>query len=658
MVATLAAFLSFILYVLFGGGGIYAGDSGDLVTAAFEGGVPHPPGYPLYTALVWLATRLPFAPTWSATLLSSIPHALVVGVVYWLVFRLTKRHSAAFFSAVFLGGNYLFFLYSVTPEVFALFDAFVLGIILLTYLLQVVPTTATALWLFFLFGLSLSHHHVVLFLVPAIVYAIRIPVGRLFRSPLYVFRASAVFLAGLTPYLYVVIASRGPAIVNWDKPTSLERFIMLITRQDYGTFVSSGAAAFEWYPRLLNVRAYFEFVLLDFRWVGIMLVVLGIWKLWAIKRRFAVTVLLAILGVGPLFFFYASFPLQGAFALGTYERFLLPSYGILAVIAGVGFSAIDGALKHLTLSPSLIRVARRAVIAMLCLYPVLLGGMTLWRFWGLPSDKTAEHLATDILVSAPQRAIVLLVHDTALFTTQYVRYALNVRPDTAVLHFARIHRPEYREIIGARFPDVIIPPPDEHFFSEFVRTNIPNRPVVSNIEFPLTGGYTWVPHGLLFLAQKDDERTSQAEVIRINDALWAGYHDPKAGILARYRHLMLSHVLDEYAAGRLAYGKYLFRADSIDAARDQFERALQLNADSYRSDIWTYLGMTQVLLSRCDDALASFGAARESGAPDPRLYYYEAVTYRECLKDERKAAERLKLYESQRREAEQPLEAL
>ena len=119
-VASVIAILAFIIYLFFQATGIFGGDSGDLVTAAFEFGVPHPPGYPLYTWFVWLATRIPlFTPAWRAGLMSSIPHALTLGFVYLIVRRLGSSASAGLFAVLMLGGNYLFFLYSTTPEVFA-----------------------------------------------------------------------------------------------------------------------------------------------------------------------------------------------------------------------------------------------------------------------------------------------------------------------------------------------------------------------------------------------------------------------------------------------------------------------------------------------------------------------------------------------------------
>ncbi len=130
--SSILAIFSFILFVCFQAQHITPGDGGDLLTAAATRGVPHPPGYPLYTMLGWLLSHIPAGTiVWRIGLLSSIPHALVVGLMYVIVLRLTRRRSAGVFASLLLIGNYLFFLYSVTPEVFALLDFFV---IVLTYL--------------------------------------------------------------------------------------------------------------------------------------------------------------------------------------------------------------------------------------------------------------------------------------------------------------------------------------------------------------------------------------------------------------------------------------------------------------------------------------------------------------------------------------------
>src|SRR5664280_1156469 len=84
--AVFAGCLSFFVFLLFQAQGIIGGDSGDLVTAVTTFGVPHPPGYPLYTFLGWILSHIPvFTPSWRVGLLSSVPHAIVIALVFLIV---------------------------------------------------------------------------------------------------------------------------------------------------------------------------------------------------------------------------------------------------------------------------------------------------------------------------------------------------------------------------------------------------------------------------------------------------------------------------------------------------------------------------------------------------------------------------------------------
>jgi tetratricopeptide (TPR) repeat protein len=64
-------------------------DSGELVTGAFNFGVPHPPGYPLWAFLGWVWRHfVPFGnPAWRICLMSVLTGALVVGVLTLLMTR-------------------------------------------------------------------------------------------------------------------------------------------------------------------------------------------------------------------------------------------------------------------------------------------------------------------------------------------------------------------------------------------------------------------------------------------------------------------------------------------------------------------------------------------------------------------------------------------
>ncbi|HQY26405.1 MAG TPA: DUF2723 domain-containing protein, partial [Thermoflexales bacterium] len=48
-----------VLYAVTLRGDVQAADAGELQIAAWTLSIPHPPGYPLYTLLAWVASHLP-----------------------------------------------------------------------------------------------------------------------------------------------------------------------------------------------------------------------------------------------------------------------------------------------------------------------------------------------------------------------------------------------------------------------------------------------------------------------------------------------------------------------------------------------------------------------------------------------------------------------
>jgi len=624
MAVLLIGIVSFLSFLFFQATGIYGGDSGDLVTAAYEFGVPHPPGYPLYTLLSWFATRLPlFTPAWRVGLMSSLPHALTVALVFSLTRRLTKSTAAGLFAALMLVGNYLFFLYSVTPEVFALFDLFS---ILTIYLLL-----RGDLYLFsFIFGLALTHHHVILFLTPAIFYFLYKNYN-IYKN-YNVYKIFFLFFLGLLPYLYIPFAASGAAIVNWDRARDVQGFLRLVTRQDYGSFVANGFYGSLPIHRLLQLQAYGKFLLLDLTLIGIALGLVGFIFLWFRKRRMFWLLFLSLLFIGPGFFFYASFPLMNRFSLGTYERFLLPSYTILSVVVGVGFG-------------QLIRIKRLFLI--LFLLPLIIGSMTVWRFWGLGEDRTADRLGEDMLMSLPQGSILLLSRDTPLFVGQYVRYGLGLRPDVKLLHANRFWSTDYPATITIRYPELVVPQSEPNkFAAALVRANRDTSPIYANTTFPLDEGWFWVQQGLVYRLTPKDELPTREAFLKANDVLWKSFGDPRQGILARYNHLMLSDVLSVYADARISVGKILLRGGKLDDAKRYFRDAVSYKSDIEEQDAYTYLGLAELFDARCNEAIAAFANAREASlVPDATLTFYEGVTYRDCAKNQEKANELMDQYE-------------
>src|SRR6266498_5197301 len=64
-------------------------DSGELAVGSFYAGVPHPPGYPVWTIFTWLFTVIfPFSNiAWRVALVSAVSGALACGLVGLIVSR-------------------------------------------------------------------------------------------------------------------------------------------------------------------------------------------------------------------------------------------------------------------------------------------------------------------------------------------------------------------------------------------------------------------------------------------------------------------------------------------------------------------------------------------------------------------------------------------
>src|SRR3989338_10234837 len=113
-------------YILTLSRSVYFGDSGEFIAVAKTLGIAHPPGYPLYTILAHLFTLLPFGNlAFKVNLFSAVTSSLTVVVAYFACLKLTKNRLASASASLFLAFSYLFWLYSLVAEVFALNNLFI-----------------------------------------------------------------------------------------------------------------------------------------------------------------------------------------------------------------------------------------------------------------------------------------------------------------------------------------------------------------------------------------------------------------------------------------------------------------------------------------------------------------------------------------------------
>lgn len=417
MLSALSIFFSFLsLYIYTLAPSVAPqGDSGELVTVAYTLGIAHPPGYPLFTLIAHLFTYLPFnSVAWRVNLFSAVCSAATLVFIYLIIEKITKSKLAGIGAAVILGLSQTFWLYSLVTEVFALNNLFVAMIIYLAL-------EKRFLLLSFVLGLSLSNHHTIILIFPALAYLIfkNFPArGRgKFRFS-YIF----LFLLGLTPYIYFFIRAKTAVMpVAWSYPDTLLALFKLISRSDYGTFAPTTGTD----PALVTLAdkgqqlvKFFSYFLEDFWWPIIIPIILGLFVGLKKYFRFTIFLLLAFFLSGIFFLTYANFPIadQSGFGLVAVERFYLLPYLFLALLVGLGLSIFNKKINLILIS----------------FYVVML----LINNFGLVNQKNnfwGANLGKNILVGAPKNAVILVQGDTPVFTTFYERYVENFRPDTELL---------------------------------------------------------------------------------------------------------------------------------------------------------------------------------------------------------------------------------
>jgi hypothetical protein len=613
MIPIFLSFGFFILYVWMQITSIYAGDSGKLVAAAYTWSIAHPPGYPLYCFLGGILSHLiPFnTVAWRVGLLSSLPMALSMYFIWKIVFLISKSKVGSTVAGILFGLLYPVWLYAIVPEVFGLFSLFS-SVILYVFLLYI--ETKKIRWLYilsFLSGVSLTHHHLIVFLLFSIGITIFFQYKKLLSLSLVQYVSLLFFfLLGFSFYVYAPIVSSGYPPFDWEHPATLHGFIRLITRASFGTFKASYDTGQSLIDRFLNLLTFFQYGLKD---IGIFLLFFflpGLLFLWRYKRKlfyfFGLYIFLLV-----FFFFYAGFPVNSDFSLGTIERFFVVPYQVICICIGIGVS------YGILLLSSLWKKYARSVHIPFYIIQTIIFCIFLTFFIRqfriqypklilLRNDRTLEKLADDIFASVPEGGILTLQGDTPTFAVDYAYYVLRKRPDIQYILFPMFQFSYYQTWMKKNFPEIQIPKTTgkllyKDFLEQFLQLNFSKRPIASERIDTVISEH-WVPRGLVFLYYPTlDEIPDRGQILEKNVELWKRFQDPLHGVLGTYKHMMMTDILRYYADKRFTLAQSFLLYGNMEKAENEIDEAIRL----YPNRAEVYIPYINLLLERkkCEKAL-------------------------------------------------------
>jgi len=451
-------------------------DGGDLITAAYTLGIPHPPGYPLYVLIGRLFAALPMGNVaYRLNIMSATCASLTIFLFYrwtwdWLQRSTpqlpdTLATAAASSSSALLAFSRLFWSQAIIAEVYTLNALAFILVLSLFWRWETPSPRSPTLWLALgalVLGLGLGNHVTLLFLLPPLLYWVLSSPRRRELGWREAILVGACFLGGLSIYLYLPVRAMAKPPLDWGDPVTWGRFVWMVSGALYRHYVYALPLGFV--P--VRLAKWAGDLVWQFGPWGVALGLMGIWELAAGARRV-------------LLFTASIFLLYSAYAIGynTADSFvyLLPAYIVWALWIGRGvlsaWDMLGGSWqdwRHVV-----------SIVLVLCCLP-LISVLWNWPALDLSQDHEATAYMSAVLEALPPEAIVITASDRHTFSLWYVQQVEGERPDVLVLDRDLLPYEWYRDTVLPRYPRVNIPPDDRDAFTwltAFLDANIPSFPV-------------------------------------------------------------------------------------------------------------------------------------------------------------------------------------
>jgi len=400
--AALAAALALAVYLRTLAPTVMWYDMGEFATASYVLGVAHNTGYPLLLLLGKLFTFLPVGDVaYRVNLMSAVFGALTVLCTYLLVFDLTGRRSPAAVAALALAFSSTLWsnaTWATSYDLNAFLTAWLL-LLAVRWLRQSKTGYLRAAAL--ILGLGLGNHRLILVVAPALAYLLwaahrrgTLTVGwRGFGQ------MAALFALGFAVNLYLPLRAAQSPPVNWGDPSTLDRFLTMLTTGYARAFVNplGSLGQLEFLARVLTAFPAYEFTA-----AGLILAGVGAWALRRTHQQFLIASLLVVV------FDMLVISVYGVHNIFNYFQ---PIYLILAVWLGAGaariLDAAGAGLSSLT-GLNLLTAARRTALttALLLTLPLFLLSRSFNRL-DRGGHRDARDFAAYMLAQAEPGSVVL-----------------------------------------------------------------------------------------------------------------------------------------------------------------------------------------------------------------------------------------------------------
>ena len=501
--ATAAGLIALLVYGYTLAPTVTGEDSGELIGAAWTLGVPHPPGYPVWTLLAHAFTLIPFGSVgWRVNLLSAVCAAGTVSLLVLIGLTVTRSRLASFAAALIFAFSRDFWEQAMIAEVYALNTLFI-ALLLLIGLRGFREEHPGWLWAYALLaGVGTGVHNTLILLAPfwaLLAWHQLSPTMR--RSRAIYIGSLAFFVAGLLVHTYLPLAARHDPAVNWGNPDTLARWMAVLRRDQFAFMIDQ-------YPRSLSrfggqLVAMGLFWFRDFLGLG---AIIGFWGgvlLFRRNRFLSLFLGVAALATVVSITWMQNFE-QSREWLWVMRVFLLPAELITTI--GIACALAWGAENRPRLRAFVGGLAAATLLLSLGLHSVQ-----------SKRDYTyAEDYARNILATLPANAIYVPGADHQAFPVMYLQVVEGLRPDVTLLrkygYFELDSVPGLAEANPATWGEI----PRRRYEPEILGWLLQHtdRPIALSRQVPIKGfDADFAPLGLLVQALRPGESAAAGRTL-------------------------------------------------------------------------------------------------------------------------------------------------
>lgn len=453
-------FIPFIVYVTTLAPGLYFIDTGELAAVCVKLGIAHPTGYPLFTILGSIFSKLPLGDyiyrlNIMCALLSSVTALVFYNMMYFILTELNlnkeQEKSTRFFTdeknpltaiiisfsgAMVLAFSSTFWNTSNSLEVYSLHVLLVVTVMFLFLKAgnsYVKGDNDLKHWLIFAFvlGLSFTNHLSTIFLSVGFLYLYFAVNGFSKMSFRKIFYMIVPFVLALSVYVYFFVRGDN-TVIAWGNPVTWDNFMRHVSGKQFSVwmFTSTGSASKQ-FSHFVNIYPK------EFFYIPVIIAIFGIVETFIKQKRFFYFTLL-------LFVFNILYAIN-------YDIHDIDTYFLLAfVVTSIWFAL---GLKFLFAK---MKISGLAAVSLSLIIPA-------FSIYGnydennLKNSHFVKEYTNNVFSSAREKSIIMSTQwDFWVSASFYQQYVHNIRPDVIVIDKELMRKSWYLKHLRDHYPELYL----------------------------------------------------------------------------------------------------------------------------------------------------------------------------------------------------------